>query len=310
MRIFAWHVHDAWMTAFVQGPHEYFLPVLNDRGPYGRGRVRTHAWPKSVQEVPIHELADLDPDVMVLQRPEELEHACAWLGRRPGLEIPTVYVEHGTARGALHPMRHPLADHPELTLVHVTHFNDVFWDSGSTPTRVIEHGIVDPGRRYQGDLPCAAAVVNEAERRARASGSDLLKRFAAVAPVDLFGIGSEKLGGLGDLPTAQLHGQLARRRLYLHLNRWTSPGLSLIEAMHLGMPVVALASTELPAAVPAEAGTVSTRIEALEAAVRTLVREPELAREMGLAARRAARKRYGLERFLRDWDVLFEEIAA
>lgn len=34
---------------------------------------------------------------------------------------------------------------------------------------------------------------------------------------------------------------MARRRVYLHTARWTSLGLSLLEAMHLGMPVVAVA---------------------------------------------------------------------
>ena len=48
-------------------------------------------------------------------------------------------------------MRHPMADRDDLQLVHVTHFNALFWDAGATPTRVIEHGIVDPGPRYRGD---------------------------------------------------------------------------------------------------------------------------------------------------------------
>jgi hypothetical protein len=309
MRVFAWNAHAAWMTAFVQGPHDYFVPVLNDRGPFGRGRSRTHAWPKSVQEVPVHELADLEPDVLVLQRPEELDCACAWLGRKPGSDLPTVYVEHDPPQGAVTGVRHPLADHPELTLVHVTHFNRLFWDCGSTPTRVIEHGLVDPGRRYDGSLPRAAAVVNESGRRARVTGSDLLKRFEAAAPVDLFGIGSVQLGGLGELPQAQLHRELACRRLYLHLDRWTSLSRSLLEAMLLGMPIVALATTEVPAAVPPEAGFVSNRIDVLQDAVRTLLNEPARAREMGLAARKAVRERYGLERFLRDWDTLLEEVA-
>jgi glycosyltransferase involved in cell wall biosynthesis len=37
---------------------------------------------------------------------------------------------------------------------------------------------------------------------------------------------------------------MARRRVYLHPVRWTSLGLSLIEAMHLGMPVAGLAARE------------------------------------------------------------------
>ena len=51
-----------------------------------------------------------------------------------------------------------------------------------------------------------------------------------------------------------MHAELARRRAYLHLCRWTSLGLSLIEAMAIGMPVVALATTEAVVAVPPDAG--------------------------------------------------------
>ena len=62
-------------------------------------------------------------------------------------------------------MRHPLADRDDILLVHVTHFNALFWDTGGDRDRVIEHGIVDPGPRYTGELPRAAVVINEAERR-------------------------------------------------------------------------------------------------------------------------------------------------
>src|SRR5690606_2465406 len=51
VRILIWHVHGAWTTSFVHGPHEYLVPVLPDRGPDGRGRARTYAWPESAREV-------------------------------------------------------------------------------------------------------------------------------------------------------------------------------------------------------------------------------------------------------------------
>ena len=37
MRILIWHVHGAWATAFVQGGHEYLVPVDAQSGPDGRG---------------------------------------------------------------------------------------------------------------------------------------------------------------------------------------------------------------------------------------------------------------------------------
>jgi glycosyltransferase involved in cell wall biosynthesis len=195
-----------------------------------------------------------------------------------------------------------MADRDDLTLVHVTHFNAVFWDAGGTPTTVIEHGIVDPGAQYTGELDRAAVVINEAKRRGRVTGTDLLPRFERAAPIDLFGIGAN------DLPHARLHAEMARRRVYLHPIRWTSLGLSLLEAMHLAMPVVVLGTTEAFEAVPQAAGAVSTRLDVLEATLARLVADPDEARERGQAARAAALSRYGLQRFLDDWDEVLAAV--
>lgn len=313
MRILLWHVHGSYTTALVQGGHEYLIPVLPDRGPDGRGRAQTWDWPASAVEVSPEEAAGTDVDVVILQRPEELDHlAEQWLGRRrPGRDVPAVYLEHNAPQGRIAEMRHPATDRPDLTVVHVTHFNRLFWDTGSAPARVVEHGVVDPGHLYSGEMERAVAVVNEPVRRGRVTGTDLLRPLAEAsgAPVDLFGMQSEEIGGT-DVPQAVLHREMARRRVYLHPIRWTSLGLTLIEAMHLGMPVVALATTEVPAAVPPEAGVVSNDPTVLAGALRRLVDDPELAAVMGKAARAAALERFGLGRFLADWDAVLHEVVS
>ncbi|GII81485.1 glycosyl transferase [Sphaerisporangium rufum] len=311
MRILSWHVHGSWSTAFVRGPHEYLVPLVADRGPDGRGRARTFDWPDAAREVPAGRLRGEHVDVVVLQRPHEVELAETWLGRRPGRDVPAVYVEHNTPAGEVPKTRHPLAGRDDIPIVHVTHFNELFWDSGRAPTRVIEHGVVDPGPRYTGELPRAGVVVNEPVRRARVAGTDLLPAFAAAAPLDVFGMKVTGLpyGTFEDLPQREMHAELARRRVYLHPYRWTSLGLSLIEAMHLGMPVVALATTEAVEAVPPEAGVISTRVATLTAALADLVADPARAAQAGKAARAAALARYGLARFLADWDGLLAELA-
>ncbi|MFF8653784.1 glycosyltransferase [Streptomyces huasconensis] len=318
MNILLWHVHGSWTTAFVQGPHTYLVPVTPDRGPDGLGRARTFTWPASVRELTPEQLRDADVDLVVLQRPHEAELAERWLGgRRPGRDVPAVYLEHNAPDGDVPDTRHPYADRDNLTLVHVTHFNRLFWDCGSTRTEVIEHGIVDPGHRYTGRLARAAVVVNEPVRRGRHTGTDLLPALSEAAPLDVFGMRTEGLAAhLGlpedrcraaDLPQGELHGALAERRLYLHPIRWTSLGLSLLEAMHLGMPVVALATTEAVEAVPPGAGTLSTRPEVLARAARRYLEEPEAAAEDGARARQAALERYGLKRFLHDWERVMTE---
>src|SRR5262249_42739 len=90
-----------------------------------------------------------------------------------------------------------------------------------------------------------------------------------------------------DPPQARMHAEIARRRLYLHPHRWTSLGLSLLEAMSCAMPVVVPATTESVMAVPRAA-----------------------ARRFGALARTAAQTSYGLPRFLSDWDAVLEGVAS
>ncbi|MDB5028896.1 MAG: glycosyl transferase, group 1 [Candidatus Eremiobacteraeota bacterium] len=310
-RILMWHVHGSYATSLVQGRHTYFIPVLPGRGADGRGRARTWEWPDNAIEVTPADARRLDVDVVIVQRPQELDRLVRdWLGREPGRDIPAIYLEHDVPQGRVAEMRHPAAGRPDLTIVHVTHFNDLFWDCGTTPARVIEHGVVDPGYRYTGELPRAAVSINEARRRGRVTGTDLLARFGAAMPVDLFGIDAGSLGGVEDPPQSVLHTEMARRRVYLHPMRWTSLGLSLIEAMHLGMQVVALATTEAIEAVPPDCGAISTDVERLLGALRRYAAEPEAARRDGMRARAFALERYGLRRFLHAWDALLTEVTS
>jgi hypothetical protein len=307
------------MTAFVHGQHEYLVPITPGRDADGLGRAATYPWPERARELSPEQLRGEDIDLVVLQRPHEFQLVREWLGRRPGRNVPAVYVEHNTPAGHAPATRHPLADQDTIPLVHVTHFNDLMWDSGRAPTVVVAHGIVDPGYRYTGEWPRAAAAINEPLRRDRVAGTDLLPKFAETAPVDVFGmkvsdlpqqlgIPAAAMWTYEDLPPAALHPELAKRRVYIHPYRWTSLGLALIEAMHLGLPIVALATTEAVEAVPPDAGVVSTRVDRLVEGVRRFVADPQWARQTGKAARQAALGRYSLARFHADWDRVFEEV--
>lgn len=316
--ILVWHVHGSWLDAFVRGGHRYLVPTLPGRGPWGRGRMGRD-WPAGAVEVGPKELEDADVDVVVAQNPGEIPLAARWLGRTPGRDVPLVYVEHNTPGGHAPTTRHPMADRDDLTLVHVTHFNRTMWDSGGTRTRVIEHGVADPGARYSGRLTRSATMINDPVRRWRAVGTDLLPRLAAAAPIDVFGMRTGELAGRADIPPSvagagdlgreDLHDAVGRRRVYVHTARWTSLGLSLIEAMLLGMPVVALASTEVAVSVPPEAGVAATDPDRMVAALRRFVADPADAAEAGRAARDFALTRFALSRFLLDWDALIDETA-
>ncbi|WP_018332731.1 glycosyltransferase [Actinomycetospora chiangmaiensis] len=321
LTVLHWHVHGSWSTAFVQGRHRYLLPTLPERGPWGGGRPAAWTWPDAALECSPDDLAARadEIDVVVLQRREEIDLVERWTGRRPGVDLPAVWLEHNTPRGDAPATRHPVAERDDIPVVHVTHFNALMWDCGRAPVRVVEHGVLDPGHRYTGELDRAAVVVNEPVRRHRVTGTDLLAGFADTVGLDVFGIGTERLPGavdhpdvrvVGDLPQHRMHAELARRRVYLHPIRWTSLGLALIEAMMLGLPVVGLATAEAAVSVPSDAGVVATDLSVLHDALRTYRADPDLARVHGARAREIATTRFAVSRFLDDWDDVLAESAA
>lgn len=321
MRILLWPMHGSYADALVRGDHEYLLPSTPEGGTFSPGRAGYDSrWPASAIDVHPDDLRHAQVDLVILQRLEEFDYVRRWLGRRPGVDVPAVFVEHNVPRQTPWASVHPLAEQSSIPIVHVTHFNRLLWDNGRAPNLVIEHGVVDPGYLYTGELPHLGVAINEPVRRGRIVGADLLPDFADAGHIDHFGIdghlladavglGADKLTHVGDVPMTRLHAELARRRVYVHPLRWTSLGLALLEAMHLGMPVVALDTTEASRAVPPEAGAISANVDELVAAAARLLADPDEARERGRFARKTAIERYGLARFLADWDALIQEVA-
>lgn len=308
-KVLVWHVHGSWMESFTSGRHDYLIPFTGDER---AGGLRGRDWPAAVEVSPA-ELADRQVDLVVLQGPEQLALAEEWLGRRVGVDVPAIYVEHNAPRPSPVDSVHPVADRNDVLVVHVTDYNRLMWDNGLAPTSVVDHGIHDPGPLYTGELLSAATMINEPRRRWRTVGADLLEPFGRHVPVDVWGIGTDgvdlgpRVTGRGDLPAHRLMAEVARRRLYVHTARWTSLGLSLIEAMFLGMPVVSVASTMAPLVVPPDAGVVASDVDVLGWAAQEFIADHGSAVVAGKAAREYATSHFGIGRFLAEWDLLIEE---
>jgi glycosyltransferase involved in cell wall biosynthesis len=194
-----------------------------------------------------------------------------------------------------------------VLLVHVTRFNQLMWDNGRTPTRVIEHSVaIAPDVAYRGEQARGITVINGMQRRPRIAGYDLFASARECVPLDLAGMQTEELGGLGDIPYRGLHARMAEYRFLYSPMRYTSLPLAVIEAMTIGMPVVALATTELPSVITnGESGYVSCDVPWLIERMRGLIADPAEARRLGANAQALARERFGLERFIADWNVAF-----
>jgi hypothetical protein len=299
MRILTWHIHGSYLYSLVHARHhELFLPTKPGQ-PHGYGgRAGPFAWPDNVHEVAFDEVKDLELDLVLFQsKGAYLEDRHRMLSAEQQ-RLPRIYLEHEPPRETPTDTKHFLDD-PRVLLVHVTHFNDLMWDSNRTPTHVIEHGVAVPDDLvWEGDLDRGIVVVNDLRRRGRRLGADVFERVLEEIPLDLAGMGSSSSpgmgqGALGDLPLPELWRRETRYRFFFNPIRYTSMGMAVCEAMMIGLPVIALATTEMPSVIDhGVSGYVSNDVGELIEHMRRLLDDPTEAAWLGENARsRPARLR-------------------
>jgi glycosyltransferase involved in cell wall biosynthesis len=150
-------------------------------------------------------------------------------------------------------------------------------------------------------------VANGIQRRPRIAGYDIFLQARERVPIDAAGMETEAFGGFGDIPYRHLHARVAAYRFLFSPMRYTSLPLAVIEGMTIGMPVIALATTELPTVIEnGVTGYVSCDVETLIGRMQELIEDPVEARRLGANARKVAQERFGLDRFRRDWNTAFE----
>jgi hypothetical protein len=305
LKILIWHVHGSYLDAITTGEHDWYLPVKDGPGGYGGRRWSSPSW---VKDVPFHDVPQLDLDLVVFQSRANLELDQYETLSEAQRHLPRIYLEHNVPRPHAVDTRHPVDD-PATLLVHVTHFNRLMWDNGNTPTVVIEHSVaIDPSVRYDGALPRGITVMNGMQARPRISGYDLFVESRQQVDLDVAGIGTEAFGGLGDIPYRDLPARMAPYRFLFSPVRYTSLPLAVVEGMTIGMPIVALATTELPTVIEhGVTGYISCELDELIDRMRYLVANPHAARAMGAQAREVAQQRFGLQRFVSDWNAAFRQ---
>ena len=283
--------------------------VDDARSTHHSGASGTLPWGPNVHEAHVDRIREMDFDVILFQSRAAWETEQHQILSPAQQRLPRIYLEHDP------PQEHPTntrhwVDDPAVMLVHCTHFNALMWDSGRTPTRVVEHGIkLLADARYTGRQERGVVVVNNIAKRGRRLGADVYAEVARQVPLTLVGMGAKEAGGYGEVSNAELPGFVADYRFFFNPIRYTSLGLSILEAMMVGLPIVGLATTELVTVIRnGENGFIDTRVDRLVDAMQRLLKDPAEARRMGEAARRDALERFHIDRFVADWLAVLQEV--
>lgn len=310
IKILTWHVHGSYLYYLTQANCDFYLPYNDVRSSAYGGKNGSFPWGDNVHEVHVDDVGDLDIDCILFQS-----------NYRPGVDyfaeqysilsesqkkLPKLFLEHDPPRESPTDTKHIISD-PNITIVHCTHFNDLMWNNNNAPSVVIDHGVVVPSNiRFTGEIDRGIAVVNNIHKRGRRLGYDIFERVRKEVPIDIVGMGSEEIGGLGNLAQNKLLETVSKYRFFFNPIRYTSLGLSILEAMMVGMPIIGLATTELVTVISnGISGYIDTNIDTLINKMNILMKDKDLAMKLGKGAQKVAMQRFNIHRFTHDWEQLF-----
>lgn len=307
LRILTWHIHGSYLYYLTQTPVEFYLPIKEGKHEGYGGSSGVLPWGNNVHDIPAENVRDLDFDCILFQsRKNFLEDQYEILTEEQR-KLPRIFLEHDPPREVPTDTKH-VVDDPEILLVHVTNFNHLMWDNNRTPSKVIDHGVLIPSDiKYTGELEKGIVVINGIVTRGRRLGLDVFNKVRKEIPLDIIGMGSEEIGGIGEVPNMEVSAFVSKYRFFFNPIRYTSLGLSVCEAMMAGMPIVGLATTEMPVIIQNDvSGYVHTDVNYLIEKMKMLLANPEKARELGEGARATAVEKFNIERFKEDWHNTFE----
>ncbi|WP_291912433.1 glycosyltransferase [Chitinophaga sp. CB10] len=307
-KVFTWHIHGSYLYYLSQANLDIYIPVTHSRheGYYGRGN--TFPFGDNVHEIPAHAIKQMEFDCILFQSEKNYlidQYEVLSAAQR---RLPRIYLEHNSPVSDPVNQRHVMDD-PDITLVHVTHYNKLMWHCVVPDIVVIPHGVTESSVPYAGNVARGCTCINHIEQRGRALGWDIFKAVSKVIPLELAGMGNK--AGIGEVLHPQLPEFRSRFRFYFHPVRNTSLALAVCEAMMQGLPVVGLATTELSTVIQNGVnGYVHTDIDFLIEKMQLLLNDMAHATLLGAGAKETAMKLFNIKRFTDDWERLVSRVVA
>lgn len=309
LRIFTWHVHGSYLFYLAQGNYDIYIPVNEKKSNGYVGRGETFPFGSNVIEIPADEVKNLEFDLILFQEDENyLTHQFEILSDKQRA-LPKIYLEHDPplqdSTNELH-----VVDDLEVLLVHVTHFNRLMWNNRNLKVKVIEHGVTSPICQYSGIIERGIVVINNLPQRGRLLGMDIFEEVRKEIPLDLVGMGAEQYG-IGEVLHPELPRFISRYRFFFNPIRYTSLGLAVCEAMMIGIPVVGLATTEMPTVIEnGVSGFVHTDLGYLKDKMKLLLNDFQLAVTIGERGKEVAHSKFNIKHFTEQWEKTFQSCIA
>ena len=295
-KIFTWPVHQQYLFELAQGDFDIYIP----EGQTDAFRKQFSAQ-KNVFEINVDAIKNVALDCVLYQDGHNYLTAQYQVLSPQQRELPKIYLEHHPPKQHPTNAKHVVED-VNVQLVHVNHYNALMWDNNGVPVNVIENGVTESHASFTGEKPCGVVVLEESPADDRITGMDIFRQVKEALPLEVIRIGKE------GITYQNLPEKLSPYRFLFCADRYASPGFPVQQAMMIGMPVVGLATTDLPTIISNEvSGFVHSDLQYLIRKMQQLIADPLLAVQLGANARSFALKNFSRNYFLDTWKQLIHQ---
>jgi glycosyltransferase involved in cell wall biosynthesis len=193
--------------------------------------------------------------------------------------------------------------------VFISEFSRDAWDVNSNNLEVVHHSVDSelfaPRSLERGDY--VLSVVNDFANRDYCCNYEGWKRITEDIPKRLVGNNP----GLSDpaSSTDELVNEYNKCTVFLNTSTYSPIPTSLLEAMSCGTPVVSTATCMIPDIIEnGSNGFISNDEEVLKKKIKLLLDNPDLAKEMGEKGRQTILEKFSEEKFLNNWNRIFDKV--
>lgn len=321
-RLLVFNCHEAWVHQ-LEGLGAELDVLIDLPGRYTRGwDERMRPVPSGARLVRLEQVAAEQRDPASPAYDAAVCHSVTDLLDVRWLAAPKLVVLHVTVEGRIAAERTSLPpDHLraalrrflDLTGGHAMAVSPMKARSWGVTEDVVPSGVdVDAYPPWTGELELGVRVANQISLKREVLALDFFEAAFRSVPVRLIGHNPD-LRGVGPAPSwEELKRTLARHRFYVHTAhpRFEDGfNMAVLEAMAAGLPVVGNRHPTSPV-VHGESGFLSDDPAELGALAQRLLDEPELAAEMGRAARRVVAERFPASAFRAGFTAALERARA
>lgn len=184
-----------------------------------------------------------------------------------------------------------------------------FRDIDDSKLSVIKHGMdTDYWNGWVGGDGAIMTAVWNYPQRNKICGFDLYQEVTKGLKTNPWG-DSPGFSKMAD-STDHLRDLYRRASVFLNTTLWSTTPFGLLEAMSVGCPIVTTATTAMPEFIKDGVnGFITNDPKVMRERLEELIKDKDMALEIGAAGRKTVLEQFGQQRFLEEWDEVFYKVA-